>query len=75
MGLGPQRKDSKTFGTLTHPRYHLACAQIKHSNGSNFIIAVGGKYRDEDSHGVSLDTTEILNVDLVSNSWSPGKTS
>ena len=20
MGLGPQRKDSKTFGTLTHPR-------------------------------------------------------
>ena len=57
-----------------HGRYHLACAQIKHSNGSNFIIAVGGKYRDEDSHGVSLDTTEILNVDLVSNGWSPGKT-
>ena len=20
MGLGPERKDSKTFGTLTHPR-------------------------------------------------------
>ena len=30
-----------------HGRYHLACAQIKHSNGSNFIIAVGGKYRDD----------------------------
>ena len=55
-----------------HGRYHLACTQIRHSNGSHFVIAVGGKYRNKDS--VSLDTTEIINADSVSNGWSPGKT-
>ena len=31
MGLGPQRKDSKTFGTLTHPNtYMYSTAQCMH---------------------------------------------
>ena len=28
MGLGPQRKDSKTFGTLTHPRGGLTFCSV-----------------------------------------------
>ena len=51
--------------------YH-ACAYISHNNGSNFVIAAGGRYY-EDNGNHYLDTSEILNVDKVtSNGWFSG---
>ena len=53
-------------------QYH-SCAHIRHNNGSNYVIAAGGRYY-EDNENHYLDTSEILNADEVfSNGWSPGK--
>ena len=35
MGLGPQRKDSKTFGTLTHPSAQWAGVALQHRRAGN----------------------------------------
>ena len=51
--------------------YH-SCAYISHNNGSNFVIAAGGRYY-EDNGNHYLDTSEILDVDKVSsNGWFSG---
>ena len=66
MTRGP---DLKEYGRLTH-----SCAHIRHSNGSNFIIAVGGQYYNDGYH--YSDTTEILDADEASKPngcWNPGK--
>ena len=44
-----------------------SCAQIKHNNGSKYVIAAGGY--NEESHY----TSEILNVDDLTSGWYPGK--
>ena len=48
-------------------RYSHVCAHIRHNNGSNYVIAAGGM-----SAGQYTDTSEILDVDNVSNGWYPG---
>ena len=66
MTSGPYLKEN---GRLAH-----SCAHIRHSNGSNFIIAVGGQYYDNGYH--YTDTTEILDADEASKPngcWNPGK--
>ena len=49
-------------------RINHACAHIRANNGSDYVIAAGGL-----SNGVVLNTSEILLVSAVSNSWRPGK--
>ena len=53
-------------------RYQHACAHIKHKNGSNYVIAVGGYLINEPDNNVALQTTEILDVDNKG-SWVTGK--
>ena len=48
-------------------RQDHACAHIRHINGSNYVIAAGGK-----SGGTYTDTSEILDADNVSNGWFSG---
>ena len=65
-----------TFGMTIGPnmtgsgRYLHACAHFRHNNGSNYVIAAGGR----DSSSATLTTSEILNADNAENApWSPGK--
>ena len=54
---------------IGHGRYNHACAHIRHNNGSNYVIVVGGY----DVDGNIRDSSEILDVDNMSNGgWSPG---
>ena len=48
-------------------RHSLACAHIRHNNGSNYVIAAGGM-----SEGTFTDTSEILDVENTLNGWHPG---
>ena len=59
MSRGPDLRQNG--GRLAH-----SCAQIRHNNGSIYVIAVGG-WHAESSH-----TSEILNVDDETPGWSPG---
>ena len=66
---------SDTFEMTSGPdlagsgRWSHACAHIRHKNGSNYVIAVGGFIGGESTE---LDTSEIYNADDSSNVWSPG---
>ena len=60
--IGPELRGN---GRSSH-----ACAHIRHRNGSNYVIAVGGQnIKDK----ITLDTTEILNADDPSNGWTEGE--
>ena len=56
-------------------RYQHACAHIKHKNGSNYVIAVGGYLMNVPISPIALRTSEILDVDKKDKpiSWSKGK--
>ena len=49
-------------------RHSHACAQIKHVNGSNFVIVVGGF-----SKSYYLSSSEVLDAENPSKGWSTGK--
>ena len=52
-------------------RFQHACAHIKHKNGSNYVIAVGGHLNDDPNHPMALRTTDILDVEKLV--WLTGK--
>ena len=66
MTIGPELRGNG--------RYGHACAHIRHRNGSNYVIAVGGVTGGKKPSEGLLDTMEILNGDDVSNGWSEGET-
>ena len=54
-------------------RYSHSCAQIRHRNGSNYVVVVGGVEGGKNLPNGLLDTMEILDGDDVSNGWSEGE--
>ena len=54
-------------------RHKHACAHIRHRNGSNYVLAVGGIEGGKEFNEGLLDTVEILNGDDVSSGWSVGE--